>query len=240
MSGGAVSQACQKLLPQILKIGAHLLQVDTSAVSIQNGSVHGSGKSVSLAEIANAWYLSPQLLPKDVDPVGLEATVGYKPRVDTGAFSYATHVALVAVDPQMGGIEILDYVVVEDCGVLVNPMVVEGQTIGGVAQGIGTALYEEMRYDDLAQPLASTLADYVMPGATEVPNIRMDHFETPSPHTEFGAKGMGEGGAIAPPAAIFGAVNDALRRVGATELARTPLTPRRVLEALAQTKVQPS
>ena len=240
MSGGAVSQACQKLLPQILKIGAHLLQVDASAVSIQNGSVHCNDKSVSLAEIANAWYLSPQLLPKDVDPVGLEATVGYKPRVDTGAFSYATHVALVAVDPHMGGVEILDYVVVEDCGVLVNPMVVEGQTIGGVAQGIGTALYEEMRYDDLAQPLASTLADYVMPGATEVPNIRMDHFETPSPHTEFGAKGMGEGGAIAPPAAIFGAVNDALRRVGASELARTPLTPRRVLEALAQTTVQRS
>ena len=234
MSGGAVSQACQKLLPQLLNIGAHLLQAKVSDVVLEGGSVCCGERRVSLSDIAKAWYLSPQLLPPDVDPAGLEATVGYKPRVDTGAFSYATHVALVAVDPQMGGVEILDYVVVEDCGVLVNPMVVEGQTIGGVAQGIGTALYEEMRYDELAQPLASTLADYVMPGATEVPNIRMDHFETPSPHTEFGAKGMGEGGAIAPPAAIFGAVNDALRRVGATELARTPLTPRRVLEALEQ------
>lgn len=234
MSGGAVSQACQKLVPQLLKIGAHLLGAAVNEVVLDGGSVCLAEKRVSLSEIANAWYLSPQLLPPDVDPAGLEATVGYKPRVDTGAFSYATHVALVAVDPQMGGVEILDYVVVEDCGVLVNPMVVEGQTIGGVAQGIGTALYEEMRYDEFAQPLASTLADYVMPGATEVPNIRMDHFETPSPHTEFGAKGMGEGGAIAPPAAIFGAVNDALRRVGATELTRTPLTPRRVLEALEQ------
>lgn len=234
MSGGAVSQACQKLLPQLLNIGAHLLQAKVTDVVLEGGSVCSGERRVSLSDIAKAWYLSPQLLPPDVDPAGLEATVGYKPRVDTGAFSYATHVALVAVDPQMGGVEILDYVVVEDCGVLVNPMVVEGQTIGGVAQGIGTALYEEMRYDELAQPLASTLADYVMPGATEVPNIRMDHFETPSPHTEFGAKGMGEGGAIAPPAAIFGAVNDALRRVGATELARTPLTPRRVLEALEQ------
>ncbi len=234
MSGGAVSQACQKLLPQLLNIGAHLLQAKVTDVALEGGSVCLGERRVSLSEIAKAWYLSPQLLPPDVDPAGLEATVGYKPRVDTGAFSYATHVALVAVDPQMGGVEILDYVVVEDCGVLVNPMVVEGQTIGGVAQGIGTALYEEMRYDAFAQPLASTLADYVMPGATEVPNIRMDHFETPSPHTEFGAKGMGEGGAIAPPAAIFGAVNDALRRVGATELARTPLTPRRVLEALEQ------
>jgi carbon-monoxide dehydrogenase large subunit len=234
MSGGAVSQACQKLLPQLLNIGAHLLQAKVTDVVLEGGSVCCGERRVSLNDIAKAWYLSPQLLPPDVDPAGLEATVGYKPRVDTGAFSYATHVALVAVDPQMGSVEILDYVVVEDCGVLVNPMVVEGQTIGGVAQGIGTALYEEMRYDAFAQPLASTLADYVMPGATEVPNIRMDHFETPSPHTEFGAKGMGEGGAIAPPAAIFGAVNDALRRVGATELARTPLTPRRVLEALEQ------
>ena len=234
MSGGAVSQACQKLLPQLLNIGAHLLQAKVTDVVLEGGSVCCGERRVSLSDIAKAWYLSPQLLPPDVDPAGLEATVGYKPRVDTGAFSYATHVALVAVDPQMGGVEILDYVVVEDCGVLVNPMVVEGQTIGGVAQGIGTALYEEMRYDAFAQPLASTLADYVMPGATEVPNIRMDHFETPSPHTEFGAKGMGEGGAIAPPAAIFGAVNDALRRVGAAELTRTPLTPRRVLQALEQ------
>jgi aerobic carbon-monoxide dehydrogenase large subunit len=234
MSGGAVSQACQKLVPQLLNIGAHLLKAKVTDVVLESGSVCCSERRVSLSDIAKAWYLSPQLLPPDVDPAGLEATVGYKPRVDTGAFSYATHVALVAVDPQMGGVEILDYVVVEDCGVLVNPMVVEGQTIGGVAQGIGTALYEEMRYDEFAQPLASTLADYVMPGATEVPNIRMDHFETPSPHTEFGAKGMGEGGAIAPPAAIFGAVNDALRRVGAAELTRTPLTPRRVLQALEQ------
>ena len=234
MSGGAVSQACQKLVPQLLKIGAHLLGATATEVLLEGGVVHSGERRVSLSDIAKAWYLSPQLLPPDVDPAGLEATVGYKPRVDTGAFSYATHVALVAVDPQMGGVEILDYVVVEDCGVLVNPMVVEGQTIGGVAQGIGTALYEEMRYDEFAQPLASTLADYVMPGATEVPNIRMDHFETPSPHTEFGAKGMGEGGAIAPPAAIFGAVNDALRSVGAAELTRTPLTPRRVLQALEQ------
>jgi carbon-monoxide dehydrogenase large subunit len=234
MSGGAVSQACQALVPQLLKIGAHLLHAAVTEVVLDGGFVCCADRRIPLSEIAHAWYLSPQLLPPDVDPMGLEATVGYKPRVDTGAFSYATHAALVAIDPQMGSVEILDYVVVEDCGVLVNPMVVEGQTIGGVAQGIGTALYEEMRYDAFAQPLASTLADYVMPGATEVPNIRMDHFETPSPHTEFGAKGMGEGGAIAPPAAIFGAVNDALRRVGAAELARTPLTPRRVLEALEQ------
>jgi carbon-monoxide dehydrogenase large subunit len=232
MSGGAVSQACKKLLPQVLKIGAYLLSAPEHEVLFEDGCVIHQGQRVSISQIANAWYINPQLLPPDVDASGLEATVGYKPKVDTGAFTYATHAAVVAVDPELGSVSILDYVVVEDCGVLVNPMVVEGQTIGGVAQGIGTALYEEMPYDGFAQPLASTLADYVMPGATEVPNIRIEHFETPSPHTEFGAKGMGEGGAIAPPAVIFGAVNDALRKIGAAELTHTPLTPRRMLEAI--------
>jgi carbon-monoxide dehydrogenase large subunit len=237
MSGGAVSQACKKLIPQILKIGAHLLEADVASVYFEDGCVKTANAHVTIDQVANAWYLNPQRLPADVDPTGLEATVGYKPKVDTGAFSYATHAAVVAIDPRMGSVEILDYVVVEDCGVVVNPMVVEGQTIGGVAQGIGTALYEEMPYDTFGQPLASTLADYTMPGATEVPNIRIDHIETPSPHTEFGAKGMGEGGAIAPPAAIFGAVNDALRKLGGRiEVNQTPLTPRRLLEAIEQAR----
>ena len=132
-----------------------------------------------------------------------------------------------------GKVEILDYVIVEDCGRMVNPMVVEGQTYGGAAQGIGTALYEEVLYDDNAQPLTSTLADYILPGPTELPMFRIEHMETLSPHTEFGMKGVGEGGAIAPPAAIFNAVNDAIRPLGA-EVAETPLTPHRLLAALAQ------
>ena len=114
---------------------------------------------------------------------------------------------------------------------VVNPMVVEGQTYGGVAQGIGTAMYEESPYDASGQPLASTLADYLLPGPTEVPAIRIDHMETPSPYTEFGIKGMGEGGAISPPAAIFNAVNDALAPLG-VEVLETPLTPRRLLAAI--------
>jgi aerobic carbon-monoxide dehydrogenase large subunit len=126
-------------------------------------------------------------------------------------------------------------VIVEDCGTRVNPMVVEGQTLGGVAQGIGTALYEESQFDPNGQPLASTLADYLLPGATEIPAIRIFHMETPSPYTEFGIKGMGEGGAIAPPAVIFNAVNDALRSLG-VELTETPLTPRRLLEAIGRAK----
>ena len=161
--------------------------------------------------------------------------MGFKPKVDTGAFSYASHTVTVAVDLETGHVEILDYVIVEDCGTMVNPMIVEGQTYGGVAQGIGNALYEETPYDANGQPLASTFADYLMPGASEVPAMRIHHTETPSPHTEFGAKGMGEGGAIAPPAAIFNAVNDALRPLG-VEVAHTPLTPRRLLEAIQRSQ----
>lgn len=232
MSGGAVSKACKVLAPRVKHIGAHLLGAKPEEVAIAAGRVVGPAGSVTIDEVAQAWYLRPDRLPPDVDPAGLEATTGFKPKVDTGAFSYATHAVTVAVDPDTGHVEILDYVVVEDCGTMINPMIVEGQTYGGVAQGIGTALYEETPYDRNGQPLASTLADYMLPGATEVPNMRIHHFETPSPHTEFGAKGMGEGGAIAPPAAIFNAVNDALRALGA-EVAHTPLTPRRLLEAIA-------
>lgn len=159
--------------------------------------------------------------------------MGYKPKVDTGSFTYASCAAVIALDPQTGIVRILDYVVVEDCGTILNPLIVEGQTIGGTAQGIGTALYEEMPYDDAAQPLASTLADYLMPGAPEVPNIRIEHTQTPSPNTEFGAKGMGEGGAIAPPAVLMSAINDALKGQNVL-VTRTPMTPRRILQAMAQ------
>jgi aerobic carbon-monoxide dehydrogenase large subunit len=238
MSGGAVSQASKILLKRVITIGAHLLGTHEENIQLDGADLVCGEKRVSISDVANAWYISPQKLPQNVDPAGLETTVGYKPRVDTGCFTYATHAAVVAVDPDLGAVEILDYVCVEDCGVMVNPMVVEGQTIGGIVQGIGTAMYEETPYDNFAQPLASTFADYMIPGASESPNIRVDHFETPSPHTEFGAKGMGEGGAIAPPAVIFGAINDALKELGATELLDTPVTPRKILSALHQIKTE--
>jgi carbon-monoxide dehydrogenase large subunit len=231
MAGGAVAATCRELVPRLVKIGAHLLGEAEQAVRFENGEVTGVNGSVTLCDIAAAWYLRPERLPRGVDLTGLEATQGYKPKVDTGAFSYATHAAAVAVDPQTGHVEILDYVIVEDCGTMINPMVVEGQTLGGTAQGIGTALFEETLYDENSQPLTSTLADYMLPGPTELPSVRIYHMETPSPHTEFGAKGVGEGGAIAPPAALFNAVNDALRPLGAL-VAQTPLTPRRLLEAI--------
>ncbi len=228
MSGGAVARACQALGERAAQIGASLLQTDAASVRIENGQVVAPGGAVSLAEIARVWYLKPQDLPPDVDPAGLEVTVGYKPERDTGTFSYAAHAALVAVDPELGHVEILDYAIVEDGGVLVNPMIVDGQVSGGVAQGIGTALYEEMPFDSQGQPLASTLADYLLPGAVEVPDLRILHMESPSPYTEFGQKGIGESGAIGPPAAIGNAINDALKDMG-VEVDALPITPRRLL-----------
>lgn len=229
MAGGAVGTACEQIAERAKRIGAKLLQLDPASVSLHDGRVCGPNSSIDLSEIAHTWYRRPQDLPPDADPAGLEATSGYKPRRDSGTFSYAVHAVIVAVDPDLGSVELLDYVIVEDGGVLVNPMIVDGQIYGGLAQGIGTALYEEMPFDAAGQPLATTLADYLIPGPTEVPEPRLDHMETPSPYTMFGVKGIGEGGAIAPPAAIANAVNDALRPLG-VELLRSPISPRRIVE----------
>lgn len=233
MSGGAVSRACQTLAKRVAMIGAFMLKTELETVTVQAGKVTGPSGSVTLGEVAHVWYLRPQDLPAEVNGGGLEVTEGYKPQRDSGTFGYGVHAALVAVDPETGDVEILDYVVVEDGGKLVNPMVVDGQIYGGTAQGIGTALYEEMAFDASAQPLASTFADYLLPGPTEVPEPRLIHMETLSPYTEFGVKGIGESGAIPPPAAIGNAVNDALRTLNA-ELYVSPVTPRRVLEAIAE------
>lgn len=233
MSGGAVGVTCKEIEKRVRNIAAKLMEVPAADLVLENGEVKvaGTDKKMTIAEVAHVWYRKPQLLPPDVDPGGLEATVGYKTVQDTGTFSYACHAVALAVDTELGSVEILDYVIVEDGGTLINPMVVDGQIYGGTAQGIGTALYEEMPFDRAGQPLATTLADYMLPGATEVPAPRVDHMETPSPLTYFGQKGIGEGGAIAPPAAIANAVNDALAPLG-VEILECPITPRRVLAAL--------
>jgi carbon-monoxide dehydrogenase large subunit len=235
MSGGAVAEACDQLALRLRKIAGKLLQCSPDEVRLEGGELSGPSGSMKIEDVARVWYRRPQDLPPDIDPAGLEVTAGYKPQRDSGTFSYATHAVTVAVNPLTGEVEILDYVIVEDGGVLVNPMIVDGQIYGGVAQGIGTALYEEMAFDADAQPLGSTLADYMLPGPSEVPHIEIDHMETPSPYTRFGVKGIGEGGAIAPPAAITNAINDALRPLGA-ELCISPVTPRRIVEAIAAAK----
>ena len=234
-AGGATARACKELAKRVAAIGAAMLQTDVNSVQVRDGGVFGPRGNVSLADIARAYYLAPADLPGDIDAHGLEVTGGYAPERLTGVHTGSAHATVVAVDPETGGVEILDYVVVEDAGVLINPMIVDGQIHGGTAQGIGAALFEEMPFDAQGQPLASTLADYLLPGSAEVPDVRVFHMETPSPYTEFGQKGVGEGGAIGPAAAIANAVNDALYKLG-VEICEIPITPRRILEAIAKAK----
>ena len=237
MAGGAVARACRTLKARLAAIAAHLLQCTAADVSLREGVLYGPSGDISVRDVAVTWYMHPQRLPSEVNAGGMEVTDGFKPKVDSGQFSYGTHAAVVEIDRALGAVRILDYIIVEDCGTMVNPMIVEGQTLGGAAQGIGTALLEEMRFDTNGQPLASTLADYMLPGATDMPHISVHHIETPSPNTEYGIKGVGEGGAIPPPAAIFNAVNDALHGLG-VELNETPLTPHRILAALAEAQAR--
>jgi aerobic carbon-monoxide dehydrogenase large subunit len=231
MSGGAAAAACEQLAVRVKRLGAALLQASADDVRLVDGMVTTDRGRISVAEIARIWYRRPQELPADVDPGGLEVTAGYKAERDSGTFSYAAHAAAVLVDPETGAVDILAYIVVEDGGVLLNPMIVDGQIHGGVAQGIGTALYEEMRFNAEGQPSSANLADYLVPSAPEIPTIQVIHMETPSPYTQFGQKGLGEGGAIAPPAAITNAINDALKGLGA-EILVSPATPARIVAAI--------
>ena len=235
MAGGAVSTAAIALGERIKKIAAHLLQDRPENIRLEDDVARGDGTEIAIREIAKTWYLKPQLLPEDVDPRGLEATEGYKTVKDTGTFSYACHAVTVSVDLDLGDVELLDYVIIEDAGTMINPMVVDGQVLGGAVQGIGTALYEEMPFNSMGQPLASTLADYHLPVSSDIPPIRIIHLEHPSPLSKYGQKGIGESGAIGPPAAIANAVNDALASLGA-EVCEIPITPERILRILAEAR----
>src|SRR5229473_1003957 len=233
-AGGAVGKASRAMAEKIRRIGAHLLQADVANTRIEGGMVHGPSAKISIAEIAFAANARPDHLPAGMDPL-LETTATYEPTDSGGVFAYGTHAVVVAVDPDNGVTEILDYVVSEDCGTMINPMIVDGQVQGGIAQGIGTALYEEIPYDEQGQPLATTFADYMVPCAPEIPGVRIFHLVTPALTTEYGVKGLGEGGAIAPPAAIANAIADAFRDIGAS-FDETPLTPRRVSEAIERAR----
>ena len=148
-------------------------------------------------------------------------------------YTSAVHVACVEVDAGTGAVRLLRYLVAHDCGRLINPVIVEGQIHGGVAQGIGGGLLEEMMYDEQGQLLTGTFMDYLVPTAMEVPDIETVHLEYPSPRNPLGVKGIGEGGAISPPAAIANAVEDALAPFG-VRVTRAPLGPSRVLELIAE------
>ena len=232
MTGGAIAAACDQLAERLKAIGAHLLQAQTAELQVSSDEIVGPAGSVPVRDAVRLWHFHPEEFPPEIAGQSLEAVGSYRPDRDQAPFAYAAHAARVLVDVEFGTVELVDYVVVDDCGVRVNPMVVDGQILGGTVQGIGTGLFEEVPFDDQAQPLATSFAEYLVPTAAEIPMIRLDHTETPSPHTRFGVKGVGEGGAIAPPAAIANAVNDAIRALGARVTA-VPVTPRRIVAAIA-------
>ena len=229
MAGGATFGAAEMLADKVKRIAGVLLDEDPAILEFKNGTVAGPSGSVTLAHLAREFLFTSDHVP-GVE-AGLEATYHYRPEVQTGAFTYATHCVVVEVDLDTGHVQLLDYGVVEDCGTVVNPLIVDGQIIGGVAQGIGTAMLEELTYDADAQPTATSFLDYLLPGAAEIPEIKIEHMATPSPYTVFGMKGAGEGGAIPGPATIANAITDALREFGA-ELNETPMTPTRVWAAI--------
>jgi len=231
VAGGATREASLEVREKVVEIAAHLLEAAPEDLEVVDGTVSVRGtpsKGVPITEVARVAYNDPAELPPGIAP-GLEATVSYQAPPIT--WSNACHVCTVEVDAETGLVSVLRYVVSEDCGVMINPMIVEGQIAGGVVQGIGGVLYEHMIYDEDGTPLTTTFLDYLVPTASEVPDIEYGHIETRSP-TPGGHKGMGEGGAIGSPPAVFNAVADALARRGAT-VSEQPLTPTRILDALA-------
>ena len=231
MGGGAVAQGCRRLMAKARRIAAANLDgAEPESLRLQGGALHGPQGAITLAEIARIATVQLHKLPKDIEPV-MSIQAFYRPEVETGTFSYAMHAARVEVDLATGFVSLTDYLVVEDCGTVVNPLIVDGQIIGGVAQGIGQALYESMRYNADGQPETVTFGDYLVPSALEVPNLHIIHLDTPSPFSAFGVKGMGEGGSVPPPAAIANAVRRALLDLGVAVNA-TPIRPDDLLEQL--------
>jgi carbon-monoxide dehydrogenase large subunit len=231
MGGGAVRQACQMLMDKARRIAAaNLADATPETVRVENGALHGPQGQLSLADVARISTVQLHKLPKTIEP-GMSVQAFYRPEVETGTFSYAVHAARVEVDTATGFTSLTDYLVVEDCGTLINPLIVDGQITGGVAQGIGQALYESMRYNADGQPQTVTFGDYPVPSAMEVPTIDIIHLHTPSPFSAYGVKGMGEGSSVPPPAAIANAVRTALLDLDIA-VNHTPIRPDALLAQL--------
>ncbi|MGD9765092.1 MAG: xanthine dehydrogenase family protein molybdopterin-binding subunit [Candidatus Binatia bacterium] len=225
--GGAVLGAAKQVREKMLRIAAHLLEASPADLEVEPGRINVRGvpgRHVTVRDVARAAVFSPQKLPPGELP-GLEAVAYYDP--PPVVFSNATHVAEVEVDIDTGDVAVRRFVVVEDCGTLINPTIVAGQVIGGVAAGIGTCMLEHLIYDDNGQLLTTSFMDYLPPSSSTVPHVDLAHIETPSPVSAHGAKGTGEGGAIGAPAAIASAIADALAPFGAKAL-EMPFTPERV------------
>jgi aerobic carbon-monoxide dehydrogenase large subunit len=231
--GAAIREAALTLRAKVVEIAAHLLEANTDDLEMVGGTISVKGtptRSRTLADVAKVAYRDLDALPPGVEP-GLEVLRRFKADRPF-AFSNACHMCSVRIYPDTGQVRLLRYVVSEDCGVMINPAIVEGQIAGGVAQGLGGALLEDFQYDPYGNPLTTTFLDYLLPTASDVPVIEYGHIETPA-STPGGYKGVGEGGAIGAPPAIANAVNDALSQVGA-HITKAPFSPARIFGALEQ------
>jgi carbon-monoxide dehydrogenase large subunit len=224
-----VRDKAKKLASHLLEAGEHDLELTDGAVRV----VGASKLAVGLGELARVLQGAPGYgFPDGLDP-GLDANVNH--RLDALAYANACHVAEVEVDIETGGVRVLRYCAIQDSGTLINPMMVTGQVEGGIAHGLGNALLEWMIYDAGGQPMTTTFAEYLLPGATEVPMIHTLFKQTPSPLNPLGAKGAGEVGTIPAAAAIIAAVEDALTPFG-VRIAQTPLPPQKILQLIADAK----
>jgi len=245
---GAIGKAAEIARQKALVIASHLMEVSSEDVEVGNGKfqVRGTDRSVSWGDVAKVALVRTLDLPSGVEP-GLDVTVTYDPpniahvpdatgRVNgVSTYTNSSHAVLVKVDIDTGKVDLLKYIVAHDCGRVVNRNLVEGQIHGGVAQGIGGTLYENLPYTPEGQPLATSFMDYLLPSATEIPPLEIKHFESPAPEMPFGVKGAGEAGVIGPAAAIAMAVENALEAEGALlgELTATPITPQ-IVRALVR------
>ena len=231
IAGGASVLAARKVHAKLVKIASRLLEAAPDDIVLEDGiaRVAGTDRAIPIETLARAAYHQIHLFNGEIDPA-ISETATYDP---PGTFSNACHAGIVEVDPDTGRVAIERFVVAEDAGRLVNPMIADGQVAGGVAQGIGNALLEEIVYDDTGNILTATLADFLPPTSHEIPPIEVMHLQTLNGATITRAKGLGEGGAIGAPAAIINAINDALAPFGVT-INEMPATPQRIRAALRQ------
>lgn len=229
IAGGASLLAARKVQAKLRLIASHLLEAAADDIVIEAGlaRVAGTDRTLPVETLARAAYHQLHRFKGEIEP-GISASATYDP---PGTFSNACHVAIVAVDGETGRVTVERYVVAEDAGRIINPMIVDGQIHGGVAQGIANALLEEIVYDETGNILTTTLADYLPPTVHEIPPIEIHHLETLSEATITRAKGLGEGGAIGAPAAILNAINDALAPLEVS-IEEIPATPQRIRSAI--------
>jgi len=229
ISGGATLIAARKVRAKLIKIASTMLEAAEGDIILADGvaKIAGTDRVIPIARLAREAYTQTHRFKGEIEP-GLIETGTYDP---PGTFSNACHVAIVEVDADTGRVVVERYVVAEDAGRLINPMIAEGQVHGGIAQGIGNALLEEIIYDENGSILTANLADYMPPTAREIPPIELHHIETPSVNSITKAKGLGEGGTIGAPAAVLNAINDALAPFG-VQIDEMPATPQRIRAAL--------